>query len=110
LKGDEHAISAAAKHGFQMFNEKGHCAACHSGWRFTDDSFHDIGLNPFKTSKPMAQSRCHGNLLDSPIDEVVAGDARAACVCFPGGADGPVPRSAANPGQSPAPRWWPVIC
>jgi cytochrome c peroxidase len=44
IEGDEHAISAAAKHGFQIFNEKGHCAACHSGWRFTDDSFHDIGL------------------------------------------------------------------
>jgi cytochrome c peroxidase len=23
---------------------KGHCSTCHSGWRFTDDSFHDIGI------------------------------------------------------------------
>ena len=29
---------------FELFNGKARCAACHSGWRFTDDSFHDIGL------------------------------------------------------------------
>jgi cytochrome c peroxidase len=44
IEGNERAIGVDAKHGFQIFNEKGHCAACHSGWRFTDDSFHDIGL------------------------------------------------------------------
>lgn len=44
LKGDQKAISAAAKHGFDVFNGKGRCAQCHSGWRFTDDSFHDIGV------------------------------------------------------------------
>ena len=27
-----------------MFNGDGRCAQCHSGWRFTDDSFHDIGV------------------------------------------------------------------
>ena len=44
IEGDETAISADAKRGFVTFNTKGNCAACHSGWRFTDDSFHDIGL------------------------------------------------------------------
>ncbi len=44
IKGDETAIDDAAKRGFVAFNTKGNCAACHSGWRFTDDSFHDIGL------------------------------------------------------------------
>ena len=34
----------AAKRGFVTFNTTAHCSACHSGWRFTDDSFHDIGL------------------------------------------------------------------
>jgi cytochrome c peroxidase len=42
--GDERAISAAAKRGFVLFNTKASCAKCHSGWRMTDDSFHDIGL------------------------------------------------------------------
>lgn len=44
VQGDDDAISPAAKRGFVVFNEKGNCAACHSGWRFTDDSFHDIGI------------------------------------------------------------------
>ena len=43
IKGDENAIDAAAKRGFDLFNGKAHCAACHSGWAFTDASFHDIG-------------------------------------------------------------------
>ena len=44
IEGDEKAISESAKRGFAVFNGKGTCSACHSSWRFTDDSFHDIGL------------------------------------------------------------------
>lgn len=44
ISGDEEAISASAKRGFLLFNTKANCAACHSGWNFTDNSFHDIGL------------------------------------------------------------------
>lgn len=44
IDGDEEAISDAAKRGFVVFNTKGNCAACHSGWSMTDASFHDIGL------------------------------------------------------------------
>ena len=40
---DEAAISPSAKRGFAVFTGKAGCAACHSGWRFTDDKFHDIG-------------------------------------------------------------------
>ena len=43
LEGDKTAMSASAKRGFALFNGKADCAKCHSGWRFTDDSFHDIG-------------------------------------------------------------------
>src|SRR5262249_46149670 len=43
LDGDETAISEAAKRGFDLFNGKANCAACHSGWAFTDSSFHGIG-------------------------------------------------------------------
>ena len=43
IKGDEGAISEAAKRGFDLFNGKAHCASCHSGWAFTNSSFHDIG-------------------------------------------------------------------
>lgn len=44
LDGDEAAISDQAKKGFILFNGKARCSACHSGWNFTDDKFHDIGL------------------------------------------------------------------
>lgn len=43
VAGDERAISAEAKEGFRLFNGKARCADCHSTWRFTDDSLHDIG-------------------------------------------------------------------
>jgi len=43
VAGDDAAISAAAKRGFALFNGKAACVACHNGWRFTDDQFHDIG-------------------------------------------------------------------
>ncbi|MEG9500269.1 MAG: tryptophan tryptophylquinone biosynthesis enzyme MauG [Methylorubrum extorquens] len=44
IKGEEEALGADARRGFALFTGKANCAACHSGWRFTDDSFHDIGL------------------------------------------------------------------
>jgi cytochrome c peroxidase len=43
IDGDETAIGEPAKRGFDLFNGKANCAACHSGWTFTDSSFHDIG-------------------------------------------------------------------
>ena len=43
VRGDDTAISTAAKRGFALFNGKANCAACHGGWTFTDAAFHDIG-------------------------------------------------------------------
>jgi cytochrome c peroxidase len=43
-KGDSQAMPAEAQRGFALFKGKANCAACHSGWNFTDDKFHDIGL------------------------------------------------------------------
>lgn len=45
VAGDETAISESAKRGFVLFNAKATCFVCHSGWRFTDDKFHDIGTS-----------------------------------------------------------------
>jgi cytochrome c peroxidase len=45
MDGDEQAISESAKRGFVLFNTKTTCFACHAGWRFTDDKFHDIGTS-----------------------------------------------------------------
>lgn len=44
IAGDEAAIPDAAKRGFAVFNGAARCSKCHSSWRLTDDSFHDIGL------------------------------------------------------------------
>ncbi|MGY3600444.1 cytochrome c peroxidase [Bradyrhizobium sp. USDA 4341] len=43
ILGNEIAISAAAKRGFELFNGKAHCS-CHSGPSLTDGSFQDIGI------------------------------------------------------------------
>lgn len=43
IAGDEAAISDQAKRGFDLFTGRAECAECHKGWRFTDDSFRDIG-------------------------------------------------------------------
>lgn len=44
VEGDAQAISASAANGFRLFNSKAGCAGCHTGWNFTDNKFHDIGI------------------------------------------------------------------
>jgi len=44
VDGDEAAVSDAAKRGFAVFTGKANCVACHSGWTFSDNGFHDVGL------------------------------------------------------------------
>lgn len=41
--GDAGAVKPAAKRGFALFNGRAGCSSCHSGWAFSDGSFHDIG-------------------------------------------------------------------
>ncbi len=45
IAGREPAISESAKRGFDLFNTKANCAKCHTGWNFTDDGFHDLGIS-----------------------------------------------------------------
>lgn len=44
IGGNDRAIPAAAVRGFVLFNGKARCSTCHTGWRFTDDGFYDIGV------------------------------------------------------------------
>ncbi len=44
ISGDESAIHEDAKRGFDLFNGKAGCVQCHSEWNFTDNGFHDVGL------------------------------------------------------------------
>ncbi len=60
IAGDDGAIPAAAQRGFDLFNGRANCAACHSGWAFTDGSFHDIGVageNDLGRGKAMSRSQ-----------------------------------------------------
>lgn len=43
--GDTGALSAEARAGFALFTGKANCAACHAPPLFTDNAFHDIGLD-----------------------------------------------------------------
>jgi len=45
VKGDKNALSTAAVRGFKLFEGKAKCSKCHSGYNFTDNGFHNIGLN-----------------------------------------------------------------
>jgi cytochrome c peroxidase len=44
VAGDFEAIDDAAKRGLRLFIRKANCIACHSGPKFTDNGFHNIGL------------------------------------------------------------------
>ncbi|MHC4087180.1 MAG: cytochrome-c peroxidase [Planctomycetota bacterium] len=49
LNGDEDAISSEAKHGWELYNEKGRCVTCHpinpSNPLGTDNRFHNVGVS-----------------------------------------------------------------
>lgn len=62
LQGETHAIPPTAIAGYKLFIGKAGCNQCHSGWRFTDQKFHDIGLSTmdkgrgkFEPDNPLAQ-------------------------------------------------------
>ena len=42
--GDEDAMSTSARRGMDLFFNKAHCSACHSGANFADGGFHNIGI------------------------------------------------------------------
>ena len=42
--GDEKAISPEAQKGLLLFREKARCTKCHSGFNFTDEKFHNLGI------------------------------------------------------------------
>lgn len=44
MGGEEKAISASAQKGLVLFREKARCTKCHSGFNFTDEKFHNLGI------------------------------------------------------------------
>ena len=43
--GDDTALSAQAQNGFRVFVGKGQCLRCHFGFNFTDEGFHNLGVD-----------------------------------------------------------------
>jgi cytochrome c peroxidase len=42
--GDEKALSVSAQRGLELFRGKARCTRCHSGFNFTDEKFHNLGI------------------------------------------------------------------
>jgi cytochrome c peroxidase len=45
MGGEERAISESAKRGLILFQTKGRCTRCHSGFNFADELFHNLGVD-----------------------------------------------------------------
>ena len=54
VKGDKKAMTPQQVNGFKIFvdPDKGNCEVCHSAPNFTDDGFHNIGLDSFADKNP----------------------------------------------------------
>ncbi len=57
FEGDEDAISEEAKRGYELFNGKANCIACHNGPLASDGTYHAIGVpqNPEFYTSPLKQ-------------------------------------------------------
>ncbi|HEY6084219.1 MAG TPA: cytochrome c peroxidase [Nitrospira sp.] len=42
--GDEKALTPGAQQGLELFRTKARCTRCHSGFNFSDEKFHNIGI------------------------------------------------------------------
>lgn len=42
--GDQKALTLSAKRGLILFREKANCETCHTGFNFTDESYHNLGV------------------------------------------------------------------
>lgn len=43
-EGDDAALSAGEQRGLELFREKANCVRCHTGFAFTDERYHNIGV------------------------------------------------------------------
>ena len=85
LEGDEKAISADAKEGWRLFNEKARCVSCHhmslSNPLGTDNRFHNIGvgINAIQHQIPkLAREFLKAEATASEVDKKVLTDKRTS--------------------------------
>lgn len=55
MEGDKTAISESAQRGFGLFVGKAQCAVCHSGFNFSDNGFHNIGVKNLTESEDLGR-------------------------------------------------------
>lgn len=60
LRGDEAAVSRAAKRGAALFVGKAKCVVCHSGPFLSDQKFHNVGLAPAIVQQAFIDQDDHG--------------------------------------------------
>lgn len=60
-EGDLNALSVSAVRGLILFTGRGQCILCHTGPNFTDNEFHNIGLD--RGNNPLDQGRYPGIVL-----------------------------------------------
>ncbi|MDD5558131.1 cytochrome-c peroxidase [Candidatus Methylomirabilis sp.] len=53
--GDQHALTKSAQHGLTLFNGKANCVACHTGFNFTDEGYHNLGVGIDKTDPDLGR-------------------------------------------------------
>ncbi len=53
--GDKNALSPAAQRGVALFGGKARCVACHTGFNFTDEGYHNIGVGMEKENPDLGR-------------------------------------------------------
>ena len=53
--GDKMALSQSAQRGLTLFREKAKCVTCHTGFNFTDEGYHNIGVGMDKPNPDLGR-------------------------------------------------------
>lgn len=53
--GDKNALSESAKRGLELFRTKARCSICHSGFNFTDELYHNLGVGMDKPNPDLGR-------------------------------------------------------
>jgi cytochrome c peroxidase len=54
--GDKDAMSASAVRGMELFNATANCKVCHTGFNFSDESYHNLGVGMDKPKPDLGRS------------------------------------------------------
>lgn len=53
--GDDAALSESEQRGLELFRERGNCIRCHTGFAFTDERYHNIGVGMDKANPDLGR-------------------------------------------------------